>query len=215
MAYIYPYINRPRCKNGGLIRYQKLCLIELHPLDGKAFLINMQHTDEEIWRDIPGWEELYQISSHGRVKSLSRYVPHKIYGLMKVKERILREKVKWNGYHFVDLYKKSKGKSLSIHTIMGMAFLGHKNNDRRIVVDHKDNIRSHNHISNLHIITQRLNTSKNKKNKTSQYTGVCWVKTRNKWRATIQINGKGKSLGSFTSELAASEAYQRAIPKIT
>ena len=53
-----------------------------------------------------------------------------------------------------------------------MAFFGHVPGGYKIVVDHIDNNRLNNHVSNLQLITQRENSSKDRKNGTSQYTGV-------------------------------------------
>lgn len=43
----------------------------------------------ERWKDIIGYKGLYQIANLGRVRSMDRIVPHKLYGMMKVKGRIL------------------------------------------------------------------------------------------------------------------------------
>lgn len=45
----------------------------------------------------------------------------------------------------------------------------------------------------------------------SQYKGVSWVKRRNKWQATIWVNGKYKALGCFVNELEAANAYAEAL----
>jgi hypothetical protein len=63
----------------------------------------------------------------------------------------------------------------------------------------------------LQLITNRENSSKDKKNGTSQYTGVSWNKSRNKWRVYININNKNKYLGLFTDEYEAHLVYQKAL----
>lgn len=55
----------------------------------------MSESHIEEWKDISGYEGMYQISSFGRVKSLARNMPHKTYGTWHVKERIL--KPFWSG----------------------------------------------------------------------------------------------------------------------
>jgi hypothetical protein len=84
------------------------------------------------------------------------------------------------------------------------------------VVDHIDFNPLNNHVSNLQIISQRENRSKDtwRKNPASQYTGVSWHKASQKWRAQIGINGKKKGLGLFSSELEAHEAYQLALQNL-
>jgi hypothetical protein len=46
---------------------------------------------KETWKDIPGYEGLYQISNLGRVKSLARRIDHKFTGFSTYKERILKQ----------------------------------------------------------------------------------------------------------------------------
>jgi ribosomal protein L15E len=72
-----------------------------------------------------------------------------------------------------------------------MAFLNHTPCGYKIVVDHIDNnIKTDNRLENLQLITQRENVSKDIKNTSSKYIGVCWHKKAKKWRSSIQINGK-------------------------
>jgi hypothetical protein len=89
-----------------------------------------------------------------------------------------------------------------------MAFLNHKPNGHVLVVDHINNNRADNRLENLQIITQRENSSKDKKG-VSKHTGVFWNKQNTKWHAQIQINGKKKHLGYFKCETAAHLSYQR------
>jgi len=51
---------------------------------------------------------------------------------------------------------------------------------------------------------------KNQKNNTSGYKGVCYEKLTNKWRATIGLNNKLKSIGNFDTKEEAAEAYRKA-----
>ena len=149
----------------------------------------------EIWKDIKDYEGLYKVSNLGRVKSLK-------FG----KERILSAATNATGYSLVALCN-GKTKAITVHQLVAMAFLNHKPCGHKIVVDHINTIKTDNRLENLQVITHRQNCTKDKKG-TSKYTGVHWCKPRNKWRAEIRINGKTKYLGSFKSELEASEAYQ-------
>ena len=89
-----------------------------------------------------------------------------------------------------------------------MTFLNHNPNGHKVVVDHVDNNKTNNSIYNLQVITARLNVSKDRLDKTSKYTGVCWHKAGRKWYAQIRIEGKTKYLGSYKSEFRAHLAYQ-------
>jgi hypothetical protein len=169
----------------------------------------------EKWKDIPGYEGLYQASTEGRVKSLDRVVEDRdAIRRRKFKERILKLILGGSGYFHVDLSKEGIEKNFKVSQLVAMAFLGHKRCGHKIVVDHIDNNRSNDFVENLQLISHRENTSKDKKSYSSEYTGVCWSKASKKWHSQIQINGKICYLGQFENELHASKAYQTALKDV-
>ena len=153
---------------------------------------------KEEFRPVPGYEGYYEVSNFGNVKSLTN-------------DKILKPCLGSRGYYMVRVYKDNKGNTMSIHVLVAMAFLGHKPDGYKIVVDHIDNNKLNNHVSNLQLISNRENTSKDKKNGTSKYTGVTWYNASNKWLAQIAINSKKKNLGLFETEDEAHETYQKAL----
>ena len=155
---------------------------------------------KEIWKDVPGFEGMYQVSDLGNVKSLK-------FG----KERLLKQATDSTGYLNVSLYKEGKRKGFKAHVLVAMAFLNHVPCGHRLVVDHIDNDKMNNSLDNLQVITNRENLSKDKKGGSSKYVGVSWSKRDKRWRAEIRINGKYKFLGYFDDEVLASEAYQEAL----
>lgn len=168
----------------------------------------MKHN--ELWQNIPGYEAYYKVSNKGRVKSLKRIVPHPTSGKRTIKERILKSAILKNRPHVV-LKKDGKTKLISIHQLMAMAFLNHQPNGHKIIVDHIDNNPLNNNLDNLQLISQRKNTSKDKKPK-SGYTGV--YKHGNKWRAVIYKNGKLNRIGTFDTPLKASKEYQKHLSRV-
>lgn len=168
---------------------------------------------QEIFKDIPNYEGLYQVSNLGRVKSLQRNVNHFKGGLKVVKEKILKEDLSKVGYSCFRLSKNNKVKKFTVHQLMAITFLNHIPCGYDLVVDHINNIKTDNRLENLQIITQRQNSSKDK-NGTSKYTGVYWFKESKKWRCQIRIKGKLKDLGLFTDEYKAHLAYQEELKKI-
>ena len=71
---------------------------------------------EEIWRDIAGYEGLYQVSDMGRVKSLERIVIRKNGSKLPVKERILKPRPDGRGYLQIAFYNGSgKIKNFKVH----------------------------------------------------------------------------------------------------
>jgi hypothetical protein len=159
---------------------------------------------EEIFKDVKGYEGLYQVSNLGRVKSLK-------YN----KERILKLIPDAYGYYRCNLCSNGKPKQFNVHILVAMAFLGHKSNGYKIVVDHIDNNEKNNRLDNLQLITHRENISKDIKGCSSKYVGVTWNKAKSKWQAQIMINGKLKYLGYFTNEIEAAEAYQLTLKNLT
>lgn len=163
----------------------------------------------EIWKDIPGYEGLYQVSNLGRVKSLPREICNSRRCYIS-KERVLKNVLGKTGYFKLQLYKYGKVKYIQLHQLVAMVFLNHSPNGHNLVVDHINNNKLDNRVDNLQIVTTRKNLSKDKKG-TSKYTGVSLEKKNNRWRSQINVNGKVKYLGKFNCELAASYAYQKAL----
>lgn len=171
----------------------------------------------EVWRDIPGYEGYYQASSFGRIKSLERIVLRRIYGIQPVFERILKQGLS-RGRYTVVLCKDKERKSIPVHKLVAITFLGHTQCGYKLVVNHIDGDGLNNELSNLEVVTQRQNSSvcfrKNKESFTSKYIGVCRDRTCDRWVATIYINGRTVYLGLFKSELEASNAYQKALSEL-
>ena len=165
---------------------------------------------QEIWKDIPGFEGYYQASTLGRIKSLSRVSFRATNGNLSVKEKILKQSVD-NGYYKVQLCSGGRCKPVGVHIILAICFLNHKPAGITLVVDHIDNNSLNNSLDNLQVVTQRENASKDRKNKTSQYTGVHWNKIKNKWHSQIRLNGKKVGLGLFSCEHEAGLAYKKAL----
>tara|TARA_R110002153_G_scaffold634_1_gene2927 strand:- start:326 stop:823 length:498 start_codon:yes stop_codon:yes gene_type:complete len=159
----------------------------------------------EIWKEVKGFEN-YEVSSLGRVKSLARVSLKNA----KIKERILKGG-KSRGYRTVCLSKNGIPKTKSVHQLVAVAFLNHKPCKMNAVVDHINGVKEDNNVSNLQVVSQRENTSKDKRNGSSRYIGVCWDKWNKRWKASIKINGKLNNLGNFRDELEAAKAYQIAL----
>ena len=162
---------------------------------------------KELYKDIPEYEGLYQVSNLGNVKSLPKF-HDTIYGGYISKERILKTTNNPIHYKSVILRKDGFGERIAVHQLMAMAFLNHTRGNRKYSVDHIDNNKHNNLLSNLQVITQRENVSKDKKGGTSEYVGVCFHKQANKWVSSIRINGELNYLGLFQDEFEAHLTYQ-------
>lgn len=107
----------------------------------------------EQWKDIKGFEEYYQVSNLGNVKSKDRYTNHN-YGGLKLQKGKLRNPTKAGNYLKVDLYPGNK--QISIHRLVAEHFIDNPNNHK--VVMHKDNNPHNNSIDNLQWGSYSMNT---------------------------------------------------------
>ena len=152
----------------------------------------------EIYKDVIGYEGIYQVSSLGNIKSLKFN-----------KEKYLKVYKNHKGYFIVCLTINNVKKSRRVHQLVAESFLNHKRCGMELVVNHIDFDRANNRVENLEIVTNRENCNLKHLKSSSIYTGVYWCKTYSKWRSNITVNGKLKHLGYFKDEIEASKAYQK------
>lgn len=189
--------------------------IENNVIENITYLDNNNIVCQEEWRDIPGYEGIYQVSNAGRIKSLDGFVV-KSRGIATKKGKLLSIKFDKKGYCTFVLYKNKSCKTIRIHVLVAMAFLNHKPDGHKVVIDHKNNIQSDNRACNLQIVSQRLNSSKDKKGKTCQSTGVSFRSDKKTpYECKIRINRTSICLGTFTNEKEASEMYLKALNNIS
>lgn len=108
---------------------------------------------EEIWRNIEGYEGLYQISNIGRVRSLDREVRNG-NGKRIIKGQILKSITK-RGYITVTFYRDNKCKNYCVHRLVAEAFIPNPENKPQI--DHINTIRDDNRVVNLRWVTRKEN----------------------------------------------------------
>lgn len=111
----------------------------------------------EIWKDVVGYEGLYQVSNLGRVKSLYReFWCGKDYNILKkYPETILTIWLDNGGYEYVTFTRNSKSKKFKVHRLVGEAFIPNPENKPQI--DHIDTIRTNNKVENLRWVTRSEN----------------------------------------------------------
>jgi hypothetical protein len=168
---------------------------------------------EEIFKDIPGYEGLYQVSNLGNVKSIPRE-QRCTNGYRITKEKILKQSIDGGGYFNISIYKDGIAKTIKVHQLVAIAFLNHMPCGHKLVIDHINDDKLDNRVENLQIVTQRFNCKKTQSKYSSKYKGVSWYKPTQKWVSNIRIRGKLFNLGYFKCELAAHLAYQNKLKEI-
>ena len=157
----------------------------------------------EVFKDVPNYEGIYQVSNLGNVKSFK-------WG----KEMNLKSARSKNKYFSVVLRKEKVSKTFRIHVLVAMAFLDFKPNGKQdLTIDHKNGVRTDNRLENLQIVTQRENNQNYHKSKKGKI-GADWHPQTKKWRSRIYINKSIVHLGLFEEEKDALKAYEIANQEI-
>jgi len=118
---------------------------------------------KEVFKDIPNYEGIYQVSNLGRVKSFK-----------KDKPKNLKQSENTHGYYKVGLCKNGKQETLKVHRLVAIAFI--KNTKNKKCVNHIDGDKKNNSVNNLEWCTYSENTYHAYKNnlkkprKGNQYT---------------------------------------------
>ena len=164
----------------------------------------------EIWKDIKGFENTYQISNYGRVKNLARYTNSKNGSKSFKRERILKyDKSKKNKrgqfYLRVTLSKENKQKRLQVHRIVAKHFLDKV--EGKNIINHIDGNPENNHYSNLEWCTHSENElhSYNDLGKISKARKLTEDQVR--WIRKNAIKGIGKEKRKDSNIMEICEKY--------
>lgn len=122
---------------------------------------------KEIWKDVRGYEGIYQISNKGNVRSLDKFQDFPLFtkgnscGNKTVitpvfrKGKLMQLTEAKTGYFCVGLFKDKKNKWTLVHRLVADAFLNH--DEKKKHVNHKDSNRKNNVVSNLEWCTPQEN----------------------------------------------------------
>ena len=114
---------------------------------------------EEIWKPIPEYEGIYEVSNLGNVRSVDRYLDCKIKNVNKHlwKGRIISQQKRKDGRLTVALYSHSKRKRMLVHRVVADAFIPNPNNYP--CINHKDENPANNKVENLEWCTYKYNNN--------------------------------------------------------
>jgi len=108
----------------------------------------------EIWKDVIGFEGLYQVSNTGNVKSMPKHIKNGVSSFVS-EVNILKNSLTGGGYYRVNLRSNSTTKSMLVHRLIAMAFI--PNPQGKLYINHKNGIKTDNSIDNLEWCTHREN----------------------------------------------------------
>ena len=153
----------------------------------------MTDTMEE-WRDVPGYEGFYQISSLGRLRSLDR----KSCNGKNLKGKILANTLDAKGYLVNCLCKDFKKKHFRRHQLVALAFI--PNDDSQLEINHIDGNKLNNMVGNLEWITHKENCLH------AWETGLTKPPPAETPKSIVQMTLHGKVIQEFQSIKIAAEA---------
>lgn len=114
-----------------------------------------QYPTAEIWKTIPGFEGMYEVSSLGNVRSLDRIVRGNHGGVQVKRGRILKQEIAWTGYHSVVLWRDKAGRKEMVHRLVLSVFAGPPSIGQDC--DHINFNRSDNRLENLRWLSRKEN----------------------------------------------------------
>lgn len=171
----------------------------------------MKLEEQVIWKDIKGFEKLYQISNSGLIQSYKR---------TGSKDKILSPG-KRRGYKSVTLCKENIRKPCNVHRLVALTFI--KKIKGKDYVNHKDGNKLNNNVSNLEWVTHKNNLEhsrivlgkygKGQKNNNSKLTQrevdfIRWIKNRCPQIKPIEISRFYKVTNTCINELLRKKTWK-------
>lgn len=189
-------INKQRHIAGGYI-----WLRTNEPTKAKSISQNkcsiQQPMPNEEWRDIAGYEGMYEVSSHGRVRSLDRFAKSNRNATQFVKGRELTLVTMPNGYKATNLNQNGKGVPKYVHRLVAQAFIPNPSNLPQ--VNHKDENKSNNCVDNLEWCDNKYNINYGTARERISRSHIALLKGR----AVIQLTKDGKMVNTYSNSAIA------------
>lgn len=151
----------------------------------------------EIWKDILGYEDHYQVSNLGNIRTKEHCVPCKGGKIRVIKSRLREPQTNPKGYLIVVLSKENKLKTFTVHQLVAQAFI--PGFIKGTEVNHKDGNKADSSVDNLEVSNHSHNqlhavaAGLRPKVGISQYRNVSYIKNpraKARWAASIRHEGK-------------------------
>jgi hypothetical protein len=112
---------------------------------------------EEIWKPIPNYEGIYEISNTGKVRSLTRTIMRSDGKKLPINGKELKQYIGKDGYYKVKLCKDGAMTNFPVHRLVALTFISNLNH--LPVVNHKDENKLNNNVNNLEWCTYEYNNN--------------------------------------------------------
>lgn len=177
---------------------------------------NLESSNDEVWKDISGYEGMYQVSTFGRVRTM----PHSVAAcsckgtpyVINIPARIKKATRGSDGYYDISLYRNNHPKYFSIHQLVAQTFIA--NPDKKPTVNHIDGDKSNNHVDNLEWATydeQMKHASKlgllNYRCQDVEKYNTIAVANLEKWNSTHRVKVKCVESGQVFASLTEAGRY--------
>ena len=113
------------------------------------------NTNDEVWKDVIGYEGLYEVSNVGNVRSKDRVIVYSNGIRVPYEGNMKTQVMNKYGYNYVGLHKDAKSKQGMVHRLVADAFIPREEGKNH--VNHKDGVKTNNHASNLEWCTPQEN----------------------------------------------------------
>ena len=110
----------------------------------------------ERWKPVTGYEGIYEVSNHGRVRSVDRTITCSDGRVRRLKSKVRSAPLNADGYPCVGLYAQGEKKMRYVHSLVAESFIGAR--PEGMEVCHSDGNKTNNHVANLRFGTQSENT---------------------------------------------------------
>lgn len=153
----------------------------------------------EVWKDIEGYEGVYQISNFGKIKSLERSLRRSNGVIQTRNERLLRQSENMFGYLMVTLHLENSKKTIAVHRLVAKAFVTQKKGC--IEVNHIDGNKQNNMADNLEWCTRKQNVDHSFDKGLRRTKGTPYH-----YRGVIQKDKNGDIIHVYKTIISASRA---------